>query len=153
MAYWEGRRSEREVLTMREILFRGKRLKDGAWIEGFYCEFANNMSGEQEHFIQTVKADGRIDTLYHVDPSTVGQYTGLTDKNGKRIFEGDICLCDRNIAPSVDEQTFQILFDVEAGQWVGSGPNSDIDPSQFCMCEVVKTVHDNPELLEGGQSR
>lgn len=123
-----------EVLTMREILFRGKRQYTGEWAESV-CPLGVMHAG---HLCDDF------------DPSTVGQYTGLTDKNGKRIFEGDICLCDRNIAPSVDAQTFQILFDVDAGQWVGSGPNSDIDASQFFMCEVIENVRDNPELLEGG---
>lgn len=127
---------------MREILFRGKLIGGGDWVKGgIYC---GNFT-----WIVTTDEHGHFDQLL-VDPSTIGQYTGLPDKNGKQIFEGDICLCDRNIAPSVDEQTFQIIFDVEAGQWIGCGPNSDIDASQFCMCEVVKTVHDNPELLEGG---
>ena len=133
---------------MREILFRGKRIDNWEWVFGHLYVTHN---GDYE--IGCYNPDTKIERwTFDVDPSTVGQYTGLTDKNGKRIFEGDVCLCDRNIAPSVDEQTFQIIFDVEAGQWIGRGPNSDIDASQFCMCEVVKTVHDNPELLEGGNA-
>ena len=150
MAYWEGRRSEREVLTMREILFRGKRLKDGAWIEGFYCEFANNMSGEQEHFIQTVKSDGRIDTLYHVAPTTVGQYTGRTDKNGKRVFEGDIIRLYNGSVGVVlwsDNDQAYLIFQDPVKMVILDDFGNYGRPEYY---EVIGNIHDNPELLEGG---
>ena len=135
---------------MREILFRGKRVDNGEWVEGCFGQHTSLDAFIIDRPYPAMSGELSALGFYEVDPSTVGQYTGLTDKNGKRIFEGDICLCDRNIAPSVDAQTFQILFDVEAGQWVGRGPNSDIDASQFFMCDVIGNVSDNPELLEGG---
>ena len=134
---------------MREILFRGKRMKDGAWIEGFYCEFANNMSGEQEHFIQTVKSDGRIDTLYYIDPATVGQYTGLTDKNGKRIFEGDVVLFKWD-----KEHNYCHIIEFVDGEFCATPVISRDDTWQIRICgenekfSVIGNIHDNPELLE-----
>lgn len=145
---------------MREILFRGKRADGGEWVYGSYyglCRITNKAGGfEYEHLIR--QSDN--EPLYMVDPETVGQYTGLTDKNGKRIFEGDIVeLYDRN-------------YDIKWRAAVEFGnPNGncswgwqldpigkvDINTEILCWvemeesgayCEVIGTIHDNPEMLE-----
>lgn len=74
---------------MREILFRGKQLKDGKWTEGYYCPKPySHFPCEPTIFpFETINKDWHGE---RVDPETVGQYTGLTDKNGRKIFEGDI---------------------------------------------------------------
>lgn len=71
----------------REILFQGRQNHGSEWVEGFYVHVPCGRWGMDEHMIQTIKEDGRMGMLVDVDPSTVGQYTGQTDENGKKIFE------------------------------------------------------------------
>ena len=126
---------------MREILFRGKRMENGEWVEG---AFLNDRDGA--FYICPAVSDisygdggnrRRIGCWYKVDPSTVGQYTGLKDKNGNRIFEGDILSIWNE---SHDVVVFEDgAFDLE---------NTSI-PIRFAnKFEVIGNITDNPELLE-----
>ncbi len=121
---------------MREILFRGKRIDNGEWLEGYYG-FDDN-----KPLIAINKANGI--NGYFVAAETVGQFTGLTDKNGKKIFEGDI-IFDPEI-----KDNYIVEFD-EGGFCAGDMfLQAYISFDEF-SCEVIGNIHDNPELLEGKQ--
>ena len=91
---------------MREILFRGKRVDNGEWVYGWYVHTKRHHciitgSIDDEHVVYGHYANDVA--MYVVDSATVGQYTGLTDKHGVKVFEGDIVKLDKDV-----KQTFGI---------------------------------------------
>lgn len=131
---------------MREILFRGKRVDNGEWIEGFFTK-----SGDRTFIlIDNDFAVGYV-KMKEVIPETVGQYTGLTDKNGKKIFEGDIVKEPYGWAGLVTFCTDGIgSCGCCVPEFEGSGfkaiiKNLDKGVS-MSNCLVIGNIHDNPEL-------
>ena len=132
----------------RKILFRGKRVDNGEWVEGYLYRISENLNP----FIMLVNKYGEA---YEVIPETVGQYTELKDKNGKRIFEGDIV--DVSGYDYV-EPSFSSYGEVVMGGLIGvgimEGPSKCIPlyelQGEYCTeIEVMGNIYDNPELTEG----
>lgn len=132
---------------MREILFRGKRTDNGKWEYGSLL--SPNEFNEIPHivYIDYLNEYGEIGEISTpVIPETVGQYTGLTDKNGVRIFEGDIVRYGDTIHRAVFEQRngtayFGLVY--SSFETLPFGHYQDLK-----QIEVIGNIHDNPELLE-----
>lgn len=149
---------------MREILFKAKRKDNGEWVEGYYiyhikrtiCPLGDSVKPEDEQHV--IMRDGFSDwnmprnaVVYEINPDTICQYTGLTDKNGKRIWENDIC--DR-------KEKYPEIVTYNKGDWQLDYSYALGKEKHFCACnlgfyacerkcvEVFGNVFDNPELLE-----
>ena len=137
---------------MRDILFRGKRVDNGEWIYGDLLHDEYLFSGNKVCQIYDVysKLNHRENIVI---PETVGQYTGLTDKNGKKIFEGDIVKHYNNSDNGFDIGA--LYWDETFSQWrrtsVGNFHHRSFTytMSRSCEYEVIGNIHDNPELLGG----
>ncbi len=126
---------------MREILFRGKQKDNGEWVYGDFtrpCNIVYMKFGFDE-------ALGREGEFYYDDeviPETVGQYTGLTDKNGNKIFEGDIVSMP---AYGGGKHITNVYF--KGGKFAVNGSRYYFKDIGAKTVEVIGNIHDNPELL------
>ena len=131
-------------MFMREILFRGKRLYDGEWIEGnlFIPDLPDTPT-------QICMGTNVVRISYDVDPKTIGQSTGLYDKNGKKIFEGDIIQGTIVSAWNKELIRCEIVYNKDAFISVERKRNQDwVHKVKFAKdIEVIGNIYDNPELL------
>ena len=153
---------------MREILFRGKWLGNGEWVEGYYCkisettyafaeDYERNPIPVHHYILQEVMTDWGLPNRfnqYEVDPETLCQYTELKDKNGNRIWENDIVRCNRR----EKEAKYKVVWDktyadfrIEKLNGLGCMPicieegNTPVFGRHY---ECIGNVFDNPELLK-----
>ena len=135
---------------MREILFHGKRTDNGEWVEGDVLQTRYH-SGHIEYQIMPQTP---VSSAVPVLPETIGQFTGLADKNGVRIFGGDICRFKRFNDIHVGEIVFNVTtasFVMRYQSIVGAYGEKATQKMLLSVCddiEVIGNIHDNPELLE-----
>lgn len=128
---------------MREILYRGKRKDNGKWTSGYLFLMWGTA------YICWGMING-VPNMEEVIPQTVGQFTGLTDKNGLKIFEGDIV--------KYGDTIHQVVFEQRMGTAYFGLVYSPIETLPFGhyqdlkQIEVIGNIYDNPELLEGGKT-
>ncbi len=144
---------------MRDYLFRGKRKDNGKWVYGYLVWTDNPI--RRAFIIKKLVVDINncnvtiLDSeIYEVIPETVGEYMGLTDKNGKLIFEGDIVAFKRFATDYIGKIVFnsrtygfEIWRNTTVGAY-GEKATHSINLSQHDKIEVIGNIHDNPELLE-----
>ena len=127
---------------IREVIFRGKRTDNGEWIEGSllgidWCDKPSTYS---------IAPNTPVSVFYSVIPETVGQYTGLTDKNGTKIFEGDILTIENEgVYAAIKYNESNAAFYVEDEDhedYLGEAWGTDV--------VIIGNIFDNPELLKGG---
>jgi uncharacterized phage protein (TIGR01671 family) len=168
-----------EGKTMREILFRGKRLDNRGWVEGWLYKRVVHLEGcHQNVVVDAIEVyDGKNPlsiSYYTVDPDTVGEYTGMTDMAGRKIFEGDLLSATINAKTGKhkDQWGFEV-WDTEKQETVwsvewknfnaqngfrvyGKDRRFNISLSNSVIingdCRVIGNIHDNPELLDGGDA-
>lgn len=136
---------------MREILFRAKREDNGEWVYGYYVRLPD-AAGAVHMMNVPARNPDECNATFYIDPKTLGQFTGMTDKNWTKIFEGDIIQTydpDEGYAVVRYDDTETEFYADFVGDNVyyglgGTFRNDDI--------EVIGNIYDNPELIGGAEN-
>lgn len=134
---------------MREILFKAKRIDNGEWVEGFYqfSDWIYPTTGElaeRKYYIRPIRSQD----AFEVNPDTICQYTGLNDKNGNKVFIGDIVRCSCGCPHEV------IWLEEYGGTYVGGMPAIYLSGllNGYAWTnseEIIGNVFDNADLVKG----
>lgn len=139
---------------MRPIKFRGKSIKTGKWVEGYLADIITGVAGFEDRAI--IVPSGTALAIA-VDLSTVGQYTGLKDKKGAMIFEGDILLLSDGKSHSEDVVVEHGLYgwtfyNPQTATFYSDGSHTYVAVENcrfmFGTGVVIGNIHDNPDLLK-----
>lgn len=143
---------------MRDIIFRSKRTDNGEWVYGVPTKDSHGETVMVESVYECEEYNCRGANCLYVDENTVGQYTDLTDKNGTKIFEGDIVTYEDAVADfeGYHDDVFLNCGEVGISAWDGiyftnrqTVDMSDLYESETMVdCEIIGNIHDNPEMLE-----
>lgn len=131
---------------MREILFRGKRVDNNEWVYGFLSKSRGN-----NHFLSLCidHEENGVMLSSIVEPETIGQYTGLTDRNGVKIFEWDIVR--HYSGGKIEDDVGKIFYDTKNCKFLRTSktnPKIHYELHADLVYEVIGNIYDNPELVE-----
>ena len=130
---------------MREILFRGKNADNGKWIEGQYIRDVSREGTSLSKFAHKIQPLREQAYAHPADPETICQYTGLTDKNGEKIWENDIV-----VISCEEDEFFIIKWDAETARFILESETLVMDFDNYYSYEmdIVGNIFDNPDLLK-----
>lgn len=151
---------------MRELLFHGKQIENNEWVEGALISIQTDLNGNDNQAFIVSEINFR-DSIYdvwkyadEVNPETVGQFTGKVDKNGTKIFEGDVFQLDDDIVAVVifSDGCFRLEEYGLCGTWTESGYDEcgggygivECEPIDWYFLkdmEIIGNIHDNPALI------
>ena len=130
----------------RIIKFRGKRVDNGEWVYGYYTEDVqwdvDDNNRIEKHYIRQLSIDGEFYEDFEVDPATVGQFTGLTDKNGNEIYEGDVLSKEPFLKVTFENGGFCFSNDLLSG-------SDRLSQERVGRLSIISNIHENPELCKG----
>lgn len=127
-------------MAVREVIFRGKRKDNGEWVEGLLWK---KKCKTEKLLISCFPDEDDNEELFVISPETVGQYTGLTDKNGKKIFEGDIVNIEY-----LETTVKNAVIEYVGASFCGATEFDSWELNDYCWLEVIGNIHDNHELME-----